>query len=333
MESVNINSTVCELSKMLETAFYKTIHIELDLDERVPPLNINHIQFHQALLNLCTNARDAMIHASQDGLRKFVLKIRTSLIPSEHLVKRNSRKQYSHYVCIEVADNGIGMDELTKKKIFEPFYMTKKQGRSIGLGLAVVQIVMNRYDGFLDVSSQQGIGTTFKLYFPISHHISESYFQQNAARPHRHERLETILLAGDNDVIALPMRNLIESKGYDVLFAKNGIEALQTYTKNSGKIDLVFLDLELSSLDGIKIFSALRDLNAQQKVILASKILEPEEKEELFRIGLDGFVQKPYLPNDIFPMVRQVLDSPKKSKSSELRSYHMKPDLCGRQYV
>jgi len=309
MEYVNINSTIQELSKILEADFFGRISIELILDKDIPALNINRLQFQQAIHNLCNNSRDAMIHSSLPVLRKPVLKIRTSLIDKANVDNKKQVKDCAHYVCIEVSDNGIGMDELTKKRIIDPYSITDKQDRSKGVGLTVVQIVVNRYNGFIETSSRQNEGTTIKLYFPIVCHNVDSETSRNVENILEQDNKLTILYASDNFDVAITMKAFFESNGFKVLYARDGVEAIQIYNKNTNKIHVVFLDLEYSGLDGIKTFSTLKDLNTLQKVVLAKSYIDPEEREELFRIGLNAFIQKYCSPKEILQVIHKVINN------------------------
>jgi nitrogen-specific signal transduction histidine kinase len=162
VEVMNVNSVITGLSKMVEAALPKSIKLELELDERLPTFAMNPIQIQQAVINLCMNARDAMADTSAVRSAVPVLKIRTSQVESAQ-----SSMTPSQLLCIEVSDTGKGMNASLTQKIFEPFFTTKERGT--GLGLAIVQMVTKKHDGYIEVTSKEGEGTTVKLLFPVPH--------------------------------------------------------------------------------------------------------------------------------------------------------------------
>ncbi|MDP2883645.1 MAG: PAS domain S-box protein, partial [Ignavibacteria bacterium] len=160
LEPVSINCAIKEVAKMLDETFPKTITLSLNLDKSVPNISMDSTQLHQALLNLCINARDAM-----DG--QGILKITTQLVKGEEVTARFLRANVKHYVRVSVADTGTGMDEGTSRHIFEPFFTTKGKEKGTGLGLAVVYGVLEAHSGFVDVETSLGKGTTFNLFIPV----------------------------------------------------------------------------------------------------------------------------------------------------------------------
>jgi two-component system cell cycle sensor histidine kinase/response regulator CckA len=308
LEPININATIHGLSKMLHETFPKKIEIILELDELVPIVTMDHTQLHQALLNLCVNARDAMTEPGPKASTRCILKMRTKIVEQEEMTRRFPDARQSQYICIEVADTGVGMEESTRQRIFEPFFTTKEKGKGTGLGLAVVYGVVKNHDGLIDVESQRAHGTTFRLYFPIPAEVTSTTRIQGDRMMEVAGGTETILFAEDEDGLAMLMKTLFESKGYSVILAKNGVEAIQLYAENKSDISVAFLDVGLPKLDGTTVFTTVREINPRQKVILASGYMDPDQKSELFKAGLSDFVQKPYMPNEVLRKIRDVLD-------------------------
>lgn len=308
LEPININATIHSLSKMLHETFPKKIEMVLELDELVPIVTMDYTQLHQALLNLCVNARDAMTEPGPKASTRCVLKMRTKIIDPKEIVGRFPDARQSQYICIEVSDTGVGMEESTRQRIFEPFFTTKEKGKGTGLGLAVVYGVVKNHDGFIDVESQRAHGTTFRLYFPIPAEVTSTTRVQGDRVVEVAGGTESILFAEDEDGLAMLMKTLFESKGYSVILAKNGVEAIQLYAENKSEISVAFLDVGLPKLDGTTVFTTIREINPHQKVILASGYMDPDQKSELFKAGLSEFVQKPYMPNEVLRKVRDVLD-------------------------
>ncbi len=309
LEPVSVNATITELSRMLQETFPKTIEIALSLDNTIPIIPMDQTQLHQALLNLCVNARDAMTDPSPTNLRRGTLSIRTELLPGSQLRHKFDSSAESQYVCISVSDTGMGMDETTKQKIFEPFFTTKEQGKGTGLGLAVVYGVVKSLQGFVDVESEAGRGTTFKLYLPIRASVAGPTKTRNSELAETKGGTETILVVEDEEGLMSMMKSVLEAKGYHVITARDGIEAIHQYTEHKVSIALVISDMGLPKLDGLAVFSTIKDINPGVKLIMASGYVEPSTKSELFKTGVKEIVQKPYQPNEVLRKIRTILDS------------------------
>ncbi|MBI4536028.1 MAG: response regulator [Ignavibacteriae bacterium] len=305
LEPININLAIEELSKMIRETFPKTIELSLHLAEDIPIITMDHTHLHQALLNLCVNARDAM----QDlPAKSGSLSIRTEVINRRELRARRQDATQDRYVCVTIADTGTGIDETARKRLFEPFFTTKKPGKGTGLGLAVVYGVVRAHHGFIDVESEVGKGSTFRMYFPaptegvrVSAQATEEVSQIPGGN-------ETILLIEDEESLVGLMKLVLEGKGYRVLTAINGEEGLRQYAQHKDHIALVLTDLGLPRLDGRAVLTSLRNLNPKVKVILASGYLDSTARTELLQEGVHHFIQKPYVPALVLRKVREVID-------------------------
>jgi len=305
METMNVNTVIKGLSKMVKASLPKSIRLELELDDHLPMVAMNPTQIQQAVLNLCLNARDAMADTAGTRSAIPVLKIRTSQVNVQQHQTDTPR-----HLCIEVSDTGKGMNPSLTQEILNPFFTTKKQGT--GLGLTIVQMVTKKHHGFIDVASKEGEGTTVKLLFPFSQISSTPMVTHPIKEVRNQERHETILFAEGDESLALAVKTCFESKGYNVLLVRDGIAAIQCYEKNKQMIDIVFLDLDASLLDGEQVFTVLRDLEIQQGVILASAHIGAEEQQGLLLNGLCEFIPKPYVPHDVLQSIRKILNSVKK---------------------
>jgi len=300
-EPVNINSLIKDLSKMLNETLPKTIDIELQLDENLPELIADPTQIHQVVLNLCLNSRDAMPKGGK-------LLLCTKQISGEELCKKFPGAIEKMYVVITVQDTGFGMDEITKSRIFEPFFTTKPQGQGTGLGLSVVHGIVNAHNGFIEVQSEAGKGTTFHVYLPIKESVPISTQILEAKISEIPGGCETVLVIEDEQLLRDLLNNLLSSKGYKVLLAEDGAQALQIYSQHKNEIALVLCDMGLPRISGEDIFYRIKTINPCLKFILASGFIEPHKKSELFKSGLKDFLQKPYTPEDVLIRVRKVLD-------------------------
>jgi CheY-like chemotaxis protein len=293
---------------MLKETFPKNIEIRFDLDSSISPVSIDSGQFHQAMLNLCVNARDAVLDAVKQGSSNGLITIQTRLVNAEELIDHKIHAAMGSYVAVTVSDTGMGMSAITKQRIFEPFFTTKEPGKGTGLGLAVVYGIVKSHQGFIDVKSEIGRGTDFVLYFPARRSQAtekKPLMQSLRGVP---GGSETILLVEDEMALMELLKNLLQNKGYTVLTATDGLEAVELYTRNKDTIHLVLSDHGLPKLSGSEVFKRMKQLNPKVKAILASGYIEPNQKSEIFKSGIKDFVQKPYDPQEVLRKVREVLD-------------------------
>ncbi|MGA9364954.1 MAG: PAS domain S-box protein [Bacteroidota bacterium] len=309
-ESVNVNSTIEELTKLLAETFPETITFTLRLDKDIPSIIADHNQIHQALLNLCVNARDAM---SNNG----TLTLMTKAVTGAELGKRFPEAHEEAYVHLCVMDTGVGMNEATRCRIFEPFFTTKEGGNGTGLGLSVAYGIMKNHRGFIDVESEPGIGTTFNLYLPVAQD-APGHFEE-LDQDEAPGGTETILVIEDDEVLLGLIGVLLKEKGYKVLVARDGSEAIDIYREHCHEVALVFADMGLPILGGWEAFSRIKELNPQVKVIFTSGYLDSSAKSELLKGGARDFIQKPFEPERLLGRFRQVLDQDGVSNLESIR--------------
>jgi CheY-like chemotaxis protein len=249
-----------------------------------------------------------MVDPATGVQRSGTLTIITGVVRVDALREKFPEATEEQYVSIEVSDTGTGMDDETKKKIFEPFFTTKELGKGTGLGLAVLYGVVRSHRGLVDVESSVGCGTTFKLYFPVPAGTTQAVEIEQVLDADVPGGTETILLVEDENNLLDMLKNVLEKRGYTVLTADDGIQAVQAFVKNKDRIDLVLADMGLPRLSGSAVFSTIKSIKPQVKFILVSGYLEPNIKSELFKSGANDFVQKPYSPQTVLRRVREVLD-------------------------
>jgi CheY-like chemotaxis protein len=292
-----------EIVTMMGETFPKTITVEHRLEENLPSINADRNQVHQTLLNLCVNARDAMPS-------RGIISIRTRRLDRSALPDTFRAGHDAAYVCISVADTGMGMDEATKQRIYEPFFTTKERGKGTGLGLAVVYGIMQSHNGFIDVESAPGKGTTFHVYFPVASREEGLCSNVKSDVDEGPEGTEMILIIEDEEMLRELLRTTLEGKGYKVVCAVDGEEGLDVYRVHREEIALVLSDIGLPRLAGDEVFLTLKRMNPGVKVVLASGYLDPELKSRLLGVGASGIIQKPYVPSEILRRIREELDRP-----------------------
>ncbi|MBI4427680.1 MAG: PAS domain S-box protein, partial [Ignavibacteriales bacterium] len=301
MESVRVNEVIEELIKLLRETFPRTIDLAAKLDPQIPSIIGDPNQIHQVLLNLSVNARDAM---PMGGTLTFD----TRLIRGEDLKKRFLDAHEEKYLAINVSDTGLGMDEATRSRIFEPFFTTKELGKGTGLGLAVVYGVIGAHRGHIDVESTPQAGTTFHVYLPIPSGIADVSQVKKIEFAGVRGGTETLLVVEDEDVLRDLVKEVLAEKGYTVIEARDGKEALDIYFSRSGEIALVISDMGLPKISGYDLFLEMRSRNQAVKMVLASGYLEPDLRSEILKSGVKDFIQKPYTPSILLKSVRDVLD-------------------------
>jgi PAS domain S-box-containing protein len=298
---VVVNSVVEETAKMIGETFPKTIALSLHLDNQLPPIIADANQLYQSVLNLCVNARDAM---PQGG----TLAIKTEFITGERARTRFIEAIDSNYICIIVNDTGTGMSEETKRKIFEPFFTTKDVGKGTGLGLSTVYGIVKNHNGFIDVESELGKGTTFSLCFPMQPHLREKTKEEKIPADDAFEGNETILVVEDEALLRELVTTILETAGYTILQAKDGSEAIEQYALHSQEISLVLCDIGLPKIGGADVLTYLKQKFPEVNVVFASGYIEPNLKSELLKKGAKAFIQKPYRQNEMLQTIRDILD-------------------------
>jgi PAS domain S-box-containing protein len=297
--SVDLNTLLRELDRMLEATFPKTISFNLELSPDLPLITADKSQLHQVLLNLCVNARDAM----PDG---GTLTLSTAITPGSELTEAFSGVTAEHYACIRVRDTGVGMTRQVKSHIFEPFFSTKERGKGTGLGLSVVYGVVNNHRGFVQVESEPGAGTTFIVYLPVQHAATEKVGADRAGGPQQNIP-HTILLVEDEEMLRELGVSILETEGFRVLAAKDGLEAVALFEQHSDEIGLVVCDLGLPRLGGREAFLKMKQSRPGVRAIVASGYLEPTIRSEMLKAGVIDTIQKPYDFNDLLAKIREVI--------------------------
>jgi len=298
--SVDLNAIVRELERMLQATFPKTINFELELEPDLPLVTADKSQLHQVLLNLCVNARDAMPSGG-------TLTLHTSVTPGADLTEMFSGVTAETYACVRVRDTGTGMTRQVKAHIFEPFFSTKERGKGTGLGLSVVYGVVNNHRGFVQVESEPGSGTSFIVYLPLKHAAAEPDRDQAGDGADRANIPQTILLVEDEEMLRDLGVSILESEGFRVLAAKDGVEAVELFESHSAEIGLVVCDLGLPRLGGREAFLRMKANRPDVRAIVASGYLEPTIRSEMLKAGVIDTIQKPYDFNDLLAKIREVI--------------------------
>ena len=301
VESVRLNDIVIEVSKLLSETFPRTIIISLNLEHQLPSIIADATQIHQVILNLCVNARDAMPKGGR-------LSISTSIKQGDHIRTKFPNAEQNEYAELRLSDTGIGMDGATLRRIYEPFFTTKDIGKGTGLGLSLVFGIVESHNGFIDVQSEPGKGTTFEIYFPLPFQLIEHEDTRDGGSTEIIGGDETILLIEDEELLRELLTGILEEKGYNILTAEDGERGVEQYVQHQQNIHLVLSDLGLPKINGFDAFKQMKEINSNIKFIIASGFIDPENKASMLESGMKSIIQKPYSSDELLLTIRKVLD-------------------------
>ena len=298
--STALNHRVEEIASMLRPMLPQNIAFELRLEEGLPKIHADPGQVERVLINLATNARDAMPNGGK--IIFSTSKVRGDEAPLP------SGQESDQYICLRVADTGCGMDEATLQRVFEPFFTTKPRGKGTGLGMPVVYGLMQSHNGFVDVASEVGKGTSISLYFPIPTKPLAPQAEYVPDVPQSVEGVETILVVDDESDVRYFLEIILKAHGYQVLSARDADAALAMLPPPPGKVDLLLSDVGLPTIDGFELNQLVRKIYPGLKTILCSGFSDGSLKTKMAEQAIDGFIPKPYSGNALLQTIRSVLD-------------------------
>ena len=294
-----INDTIRETVNLLTRLLNEDIIVKVALSTKNPTIMADRTQIHQVLINLATNARDAMPEGGTFSIRTHVVSL------SDKFRKTHGYGGSGTYVLITAADTGIGMDEATKARIFEPFFTTKEVGKGTGLGLASVYGIVMEQKGHIAVDSEPGHGTTFRIHFPVVQDTQDGMSLQNGEIRGGND---TILIVEDNPDVRGLVTEVLQERGYTTLEAADGEDAVRVFMENNDKIDLVIIDVVLPKKNGREVYEEIIKTNPNIKTLFTSGHTDDIILEKGIEDGSFEFIAKPLLPDDLLFKVRQVLD-------------------------
>jgi len=298
---VNLNEIIARIERLLSRLIGEDIELKTLLTADNAVINADAGQIEQILMNLVTNARDAM----PEGGSLLIQTEARELTPD--FIAAHSFGLPGRYITLSVTDSGTGIEDRIRTKIFDPFFTTKEVGKGTGLGLAMVYGIVKQHDGYIDISSSSTKGTTFTIFLPASgSEIAETI--GIVPSPQVKGGTETILLAEDDEVIRTLTQKILEKAGYTVLTAMDGIQAVEEYMRHRKSIDLLLLDVIMPKKNGKAVHDEVRVVNPSVKTLFFSghtaDLLHHEGKLDP---GLN-FIRKPLSVNDLLLKVREVLD-------------------------
>jgi signal transduction histidine kinase/integral membrane sensor domain MASE1/ActR/RegA family two-component response regulator len=299
----DVNDIVLTVNQLVKT-FPKIVTVALELDPSLSPVLADPNKLSQALLNICVNARDAMPAGGN-------LTIKTAMVDASQLPDHQSADLTERFVCVAISDTGTGIREEVRRRIFEPFFTTKGVGKGTGLGLAIVYGILKEHNGYIDVASQVGRGTTFRLYLPALKFDDRTVavtVKEKASVPTQRNGRGTVLVVEDEENLVLLLNRLLPQAGFQVLAAMDGEQAIELYRAHQAEIDLVLLDLGLPKISGLDVIGKLQEQNRGVKIMITTGYVAADLKTELFRAGVLDCIHKPYVIDDIIAKIGSLLE-------------------------
>jgi PAS domain S-box-containing protein len=298
---VDLGHLLRDLLTVMRDTFPKNIDVRCHTPAGRWSVTGDPTQLHQVLLNLCVNARDAM---PQGGTLAITL---DNVTIDDTYAGMNPDSQPGAYLALQVADTGTGIPRDIQERIFEPFFTTKEIGKGTGLGLSTTMAIVKSHGGFINLYSEEGKGTKFKVYLPASTGDSAVPESAQAAAALPRGNQELVLVVDDEEAIRKITKNTLERFGYRVLLARNGAEAVATYAQKQREVAVVLTDMAMPIMDGPTTIAALKSMNPAVRIIAASGLTSHEGVAKAVGMGIEHFLPKPYTAKNILEVLNKVL--------------------------
>jgi two-component system cell cycle sensor histidine kinase/response regulator CckA len=303
VQALSINEVVEEMTQLLSVSISKKVELRFELAARLPAVRGDATQLRQVVMNLITNASEAI------GDQSGVITLSTGVTDCderclESVAGGGRRLAIGRYVFLEVTDTGHGMDSETLSRIFDPFFTTKFTGR--GLGLAAVLGIVRGHQGGVRVQSEPGKGTSFRMLLPVGDSASEK-LRRPTPSPENWRGRGWVLLVDDEEMIRGVARRMLEKSGFSVITAADGFAAIEMFKKHRERIRLVLLDMTMPRMDGESCLRELRQIDPGVRVIMTSGFNEQDIVGRFVGEGPAGFVQKPFTRGELLPKIRESL--------------------------
>jgi two-component system cell cycle sensor histidine kinase/response regulator CckA len=298
---VDLNNVVIETLNLLEKVLGSNIEIRANLAPELAIVRADPVQLEQVVMNLCINARDAMPNGGSLILDS------NNVTFDERFCTTQPLAHPGNYAALSVTDSGTGMDQETLERIFEPFFTTKEVGKGTGLGLATVYGIVRQHNGFVQVYSERGLGSTFRIYLPATEVRAKAEEVVESKAPVC-GGTETLLVAEDHEGLRHLATETLAGLGYEIIVATDGEQALAEFARHQSRISLVLLDVVMPKLSGPEVYERISEMAPGFPVVFATgysadiAMLQKAQAKGL------PILQKPYAPRDLARKIRETLD-------------------------
>jgi CheY-like chemotaxis protein len=297
--SVRLQQVVREALEFARSTLPSTIQIRTAIDEEAAAVHASAIQMHQIVLNLCTNAAQAMRGGPGEiRVRLDSAEVEAANLPAPELTP-------GRYVRLEISDTGSGIDPDTLQRVFDPFFTTKARGAGTGIGLAVVSGIVRDHHGAIRVTSAPGRGACFEVYLPARGVAPPAV--DEALIPPSPGQGERVLVVDDEPALCFAYASMLERQGYRVTSRTDSLLALEAFEAAPTAFDLVVTDFTMPHMNGTDLAAKLLEIRPDLPIVLLSGFTEAFAPEELGALGLRGFLAKPFLPAALADVVRRAL--------------------------
>ncbi len=298
--NIQLRHLIKEMEQIAKETFPRSLEVHSSIQKDLWTVQGDPTQLHQVLLNLCVNARDAMPESGTLELKA------ENILVDEHFAQLQYGAKVGPYVVVSVSDTGTGISQEVLPRIFDPFFTTKAQGSGTGLGLSTVHAIVKGHNGFIDVYTNIGKGTTFKVFLPAIE-VAESSQQIKTIVEYPPGNGEVVLVVDDEASVRDITRYTLEMYGYNVLTASDGAKAVALYTEKQHEIDIVVTDMMMPVMDGAATIRALREMNPSVKIIASSGLSTGTQISVAVDREVQAFLAKPYTAENLLKTLHEVL--------------------------
>jgi two-component system, cell cycle sensor histidine kinase and response regulator CckA len=296
---LQLGNLMLEIEQIIKRTFSKSIAVRTNIPTReLWTVSADATQLHQLLMNLCVNARDAMPDGGTLDLSA------ENILIDENYARMNLNALVGSYVAIAIADTGVGIPPEQLERIFDPFYTTKEVGKGTGLGLSTVLGIVKSHGGFVNVTSEVGRGSQFKVYLPA---VEATVTQETEDLNRRRGQGELILVVDDETSIQEITTASLEAHNYRVIIARDGLEAIALFAQHQNEISVVLMDIMMPNMDGLTAIRTLQKINPQVKIIATSGLVSNGNLTAATGAGVQAFLQKPYTANELLETLDLVI--------------------------
>lgn len=287
-ERTDVSQLLCEQMEMIAPLIEETISISTDIGTEPVELEVDATELRQVVMNLCINARDAMPEGGELSISSRRLQL------AEPLAVRSGRAGPGDYFEIVIRDNGCGMSREVMNRIFEPFFTTKEVGKGTGMGMSMVYGVVRQHNGNIDVQSEVGVGTTFRILLPVAASETEQAEQEESSTAVSGDG-QTILVVEDNPGVRELCERVLTHAGYQTLVARDGVEGVQLYEKHRDAIELIFLDVVMPRMTGRDVYELVSSMDPEMPFIFCTGYATDGEHTRFIREIEDSvLIEKPF---------------------------------------
>jgi PAS domain S-box-containing protein len=296
---IRVQQVLKEAVKLTRASLPSSIRVDVEIDTQCPAVMADPTQIHQIVMNLITNA----YHAMEEGGGVLTISLGTAVLDGRH--PKDSGLPGGTYVCLKIADTGHGIDPIIQERIFEPYFTTKAEGKGTGLGLSVIHGIVTSYQGNIRIESELGKGSVFIVYLPV-------VMVAPKGEP-AHEKIsipggsERILLVDDEAPVVGMVNKMLQRLGYAVTTRTSSTEALEAFRADPNRFDLVVTDMTMPGMTGDRLTMEIKRIRPDIPVILCTGFSNRIDESRAADIGIQGFVLKPILRQDIAETIRRVL--------------------------